>query len=213
MIEPATMRGLLAERDPSAAGRLRAALSALPARERDGWLDAVFGVDAFVPDEPELPRGCVPYLPCSVDVLLGALDGAGITGRDVFVDIGSGLGRAAALVHVLTGAAALGIEIQPGLVQRSRRLARTLRTSRLAVVEGDAAEVVGRTPIGTVFFMYCPFSGERLERVLDALEDMARARPIRLCCVQVPVIRRAWLELLSPEKSELLIYRSRTTTA
>ena len=39
---------------------------------------------------------------------------------DVFVDVGSGLGRAAALVHLMTGARAIGLEVQPALVAAAR---------------------------------------------------------------------------------------------
>jgi SAM-dependent methyltransferase len=209
MIEPERMRRLLADRDPSAPEQLRSSLAALPKRHRDDWLDSVLEVDSFAPDSDELPRGCAPYLPCSVDVILQAVDGAGITSRDVFVDIGSGIGRAAALTHLLTGAGAIGIEIQPGLVRQSLNLAKKLMTSRFATVEGDAAELVKFIPIGTVFFLYCPFSGARLERVLDALAEIATTRSIRLCCVQVPTLRRSWLERVSPEDGELVIYRSR----
>lgn len=208
MLEPHGMRRLLENRDPSASKQLRASLEALPNRDRDGWLDSVLGVDAFAPDEPSLPRGCAPYVPCTVDVILQAVDRARITDRDVFVDIGSGAGRAALLTHFLTGAGVTGIEIQPGLVKKSWTLAKTLKISRFAALEGDAAELVKFMFVGTVFFLYCPFSGPRLERVLDALEAIARTRPIRVCCVHLPVIRRSWLELTSPEDGELLIYRS-----
>src|SRR5262249_40730979 len=148
MIESGRMRRLLAEQDPRASEGLRSSLDALPNGDRDGWLDSVLGVDAFVADEPGLPHGCVPYFPCSVDVILRTIDGAGITKDDVFVDIGSGIGRAAALTHLLTGAGAVGIEIQSSLVRISRTVAKTLKTSRFATVEGDAAELVKFIPIG-----------------------------------------------------------------
>jgi SAM-dependent methyltransferase len=202
------VRRLLTERDPSASERLRSALTKLPKRDRDVWLDAVLGLESCTPDGPDLPRGCTPYIPCSVDLILEVVDRARITSRDVFVDIGAGVGRAAMLTQFLTGAGAIGIEIQQGLVQRARTLAKTLKASRFLAVEGDAAELVRSTQGGTVFFLYCPFSGARLERVLDELEEIARARPIRVCCVHLPVIRRCWLELMPPEDGELLVYRS-----
>ncbi|HEV8550378.1 MAG TPA: hypothetical protein VGQ57_15145 [Polyangiaceae bacterium] len=201
------MRQLLIDRDPSAGERLRASLEALPNRERDAWLDSVLGIDAFPPDGADLPRSCTPYLPCSVDVLLRTVERARITSEDVFVDIGSGVGRVAVLVHVLTGAAAVGLEVQRALVEQSRALAETLSVTRVATIEGDAAEMVKLVPLGTVFFLYCPFSGARLERVLHHLEAMARARTIRICCVQLPALEREWLKLVSADE-ELSIYRS-----
>ena len=212
MIEPERMRRLLTDHEPSASELLRRSLDAMPSRNRDAWLDSVLGIDAFASDGPDLPPGCVPYIPCMADLIIQAVDRAQITNRDVFVDIGSGIGRATALTHLLTGAGAIGIEIQADLVRRSRILAESLNTSRLVTVEGNATELVKFIQIGTVFFLYCPFSGKQLERVVDDLGQIAVTRPIRVCCVQLPAIHRPWLELISPETSELLIYRSLAAT-
>lgn len=186
----------------------RTALLSVPADERDVWLDRVLELEAIPDDGPHLPRGCVPYLPCSVDALLRTVEYAQVEASDVFVDVGAGVGRAALLVHLLTGASAIGLEVQPELVRASRALASRLNVQRYAPVEGDAAQLVGDITTGSVFFLYCPFSGERLERVLDALEPLARARPIRVCCVDLPLPPRAWLTLASPPDEDLRVYRS-----
>lgn len=201
---------MLSEHHPEASAELRASLDALPSADRDGWLDAVFGIDTFSPEGAGLPRGCVPYLPCSVDVLLRTVDRAEVTRRDVFVDIGSGVGRAAALVHFLTGARAIGIEIQEELVARSRSLAQAFNASRFVTLAGDAAELLRHVQVGTVFFLYCPFSGARLAHVLEHLEAIARTRVITVCCVQMPTLEQAWLERTWAD-AELTIYRSRST--
>ncbi len=185
----------------------RAALTSVPASERDGWLDQVFGLEGLPPDGPELPRGCVPYLPSSVDTLLRVIDGAKVGAEDVFVDIGSGLGRATALTHFLTGAGAIGIEIQPELVRGARELASRLNAERVSVVEGDAAELASYITNGTVFFLYCPFSGERLDRVMADLELIARTREIRVCSVDLRLPSCSWLTPVSLS-GDLAIYRS-----
>jgi SAM-dependent methyltransferase len=205
MVEsPERIRELLGEGSAHAAERFRAALAALPSSARDAWVDAVFGLEV-VADEPTLPRGCTPYYPCSVDVLLRTIEVARITAKDVFVDIGSGIGRALIVTHLLTGAEAIGLEIQRGLVERARAIARTFALSRVTTLEGDAAE---QLPSGSVYFLYSPFSGPRLERVFLQLEELAKTRPISVCCVQLPTVRRKWLELASPENDELVLYRS-----
>lgn len=208
MIDHVTMRQLLLEDAPRAAGALRNTLERLPCHGRDAWLDQVFDVDSLAEDGAELPRGCAPYIPCSVDLLLRMVDSAQVGSRDVFVDIGSGVGRATALIHCLTGAGSIGIEIQPNLVESSRALARNLNKSRIATIKGDAVDLVTFVQIGTVYFLYCPFSGDRFERVLEELRKIAMTRPIRICCVDLPAIHRPWLEPISPENGELLIYRS-----
>ncbi|MGD0526882.1 MAG: hypothetical protein ABSE49_17175 [Polyangiaceae bacterium] len=195
-----------ASHDPA---RFRAALTSVPPDERDAWVDLVFELDALPEDGPELPRGGVPYVPCSVDALLRVVDRALVRPTDVFVDLGSGLGRAAALVHLLIGAGAIGIEIQPELVAAAGRLAARLRVPRVSFIEGDAAELARRMTIGTVFFLYCPFGGERLATVLAHLESIARTREVRVCCVDLPLPHCPWLVPLEPEgASDVAIYRS-----
>jgi hypothetical protein len=188
----------------------RGALLAVPPAQRDGWVDQVFGIDGVADDGPELPAGCVPYLPCTVAAVLRAIDQAAVSATDVFVDVGAGAGRTAALVHLLTGAGVVGIEIQSGLVGAARQLAERLRLPRVSFVKGDAAEVTRYMMTGSVFFLNCPFSGERLGRVLADLESLARTRSIRLCCVDLPVPPLDWLTLDRSSAGEggLAIYRS-----
>jgi SAM-dependent methyltransferase len=191
--------------DPSA---FRAAVLGVPPSERDAWLDMVFGIRELPDDGPDLPRGCVPYVPCSVDALLRMVERAAVSSSDVFVDIGAGLGRAAAFVHLLTGAGAIGIEIQSGLVRAARDLATRLAAPRVACIEGDAARLAGFITLGSVFFLYCPFSGDRLTKVLDGLESIARTRVIRVCCVDLPLPSCPWLAPEPQRSGDLAIYRS-----
>ncbi len=168
----------------------------------------VLGLDAVPDDGPDLPRGCTPYLPCPVDALIRVIERAPVRSSDVFVDIGSGVGRASTLVHLLTGARAVGVEVQSGLVTAARELARRLGTPRVATVQGDAAGAGGLLGSGTVFFLYCPFSGDRLVDVLADLEPIARTRSIRVCCVDLPLPPCRWLTLASPQTGDMAIYRS-----
>ncbi len=165
-----------------------AALLAVPPTERDRWADRALGIDPLHADGPDLPRGCVPYLPCDVETLLRMIEAAAVTTDDVFVDVGAGVGRAAALVHLLTGADTIAVEVQAGLVAEARALVSTLELDRLTVVAGDVAAQRAQIARGTVFFLYCPFSGDRLDRLLDDLA--AIARPLRICTVDLPLPQR-----------------------
>jgi len=186
----------------------RAVLLDVPPTLRDAWLDLVLGLDELPEDGPELPRGCVPYLPSSDNALLRMVEQAPVRSSDVFVDIGAGPGRATTFVHLLTGAPAIGIEVQRSLVLAARDLASRLLLSRVPCIEGDAATLTRFMTIGTVFSLYCPFSGERLDRVLDALESIAQTRTIRVCCMDLPLPPRAWLTPESDLCGDLVIYRS-----
>jgi hypothetical protein len=191
--------------DPPA---FRRALEDVPPVARDQWLDTVLGIGELPDDGPELPRGCVPYLPCPVDVLLRIVDQAPIRGSDVFVDVGSGLGRAAMLVHLLTGAGAIGLEVQTPLALASRGIAARLRRYRVACVNGDATALTGFITIGSVFLLYCPFGGDRLAKVLADLESIARTRTLCICAVHLPLPPCPWLTLQGRHPGDLAIYRS-----
>jgi SAM-dependent methyltransferase len=187
---------------------LRAALAAVPPLERDAWVDRALGLGPPPDDGPALPRGCVPYLPCPVDALLRLTAHAQVRASDVFVDVGAGAGRAAVLVHLLTGASVVGLEVQPELVTAARELAARLCLPRVSFVEGDAPRLTAALAEGSVFFLYCPFSGERLAQLLANLEPVARTRTIRVCCLDLPLPPCPWLEPLPPRWPDLALYRS-----
>ncbi|MDI3286053.1 methyltransferase domain-containing protein [Polyangium sp. 15x6] len=132
---------------------------------------------------------------------------AEVQSEDVFVDVGSGLGRATALTHFLTGASAIGVEIQSALVRRARGLAARLNAQRVTVIEGDAAKLTRYITSGSVFFLYCPFSGSRLNQVMDDLASIAQTRVIRVCSVDLPLPSRSWLAPVSIS-GDLAVYRS-----
>lgn len=165
----------------------------LDPRSRDAWVDRVLGTGDVGEDGTDLPRGCVPYLPSPVDAILRLVDRAAIGPEDTFVDVGSGLGRATMLVHLLTGALAIGLEVQADLAHEARRRAGVLGLDRVRTLHGDAADLVPRLSAASVFFFYSPFGGERMDRVVASLELLARARPLRLCFLDTPPPGVPWL--------------------
>ena len=207
------MRSLLASGDATPA-LFRAALTAVAPMHRDAWLDRVLALDErpedrLPEDGPALPRGCAPYLPCPVDSLLAAVDLADVTPPDVFIDVGAGIGRAVVAAHLLTGASAIGLEIQPQHAAAGARHAKAIGLSRVSMVVGDAAEHTRTLATGSVFFLYCPFSGERLARLMRDLEAIAKTRQIRVCCVDLPLSPGDWLTAIPSPLASLTVYRSR----
>jgi protein-L-isoaspartate O-methyltransferase len=187
---------------------VRAILARVPALARDAFVDRALSLEPAPDDGPELPRGGVPYLPCPVDTLCRVLEQAQVDSRDVFVDVGSGAGRTAALVQLLTGATVHGIEVQRRLLEASLDLMKRLRLHRFSATWGDAAAKAECLAQGDVFFMYCPFGGSRLETLLGSLARVARTKDIRLCCVDLPLPPCAWLTPVTPSGSEFVVYRS-----
>ena len=208
--ETALRTRALLERGAADATALRAALAGVAPLDRDGWVDEAFGLEPPPDDGPDLPLGCVPYLPCPVDALLRMIDLAAIDASDCLIDVGSGVGRAAALIRLLTGATVVGVEVQRALVDAARELSARLHFDRISFVAGDAARLPEPARAGTVFFLYCPFSGERLARLLAELQSLARTRTIRVCCVDLPLPACDWLTPIAPLAGDLAIYRSAT---
>jgi hypothetical protein len=184
---------------------LLALLLSVPSRHRDDWTDALLGIEALPPDEPNLPPGSVPYLPCGVEEILAVLRDAPIRADDVLVDLGSGLGRVALLVHLLSGARTHGIEIQEHLVRHARALCEELAVQEVSFVHANAAEVELE---GSIFFLYAPFNGPMLTSVLRRLEDAARRRPIVVGTVGLELHGLAWLRPRASSHVSLSLYDS-----
>lgn len=168
---------------------LRERILALPAADRNAWVDDLFGITDAPPDAA-LPRGSVPYLPCGVGEILAAVEDVPLRADDMFVDLGSGLGRVVLLAHLLSGACGLGVEIQPSLVTRARAQASALGLAGVSFVEANAADL---DLDGSVFFMYAPFNGRMLTSVLERVEAVARRHAVVLCTVDVVLPDLAWL--------------------
>jgi SAM-dependent methyltransferase len=182
------------------------ALLAVPFVERDAFVDRALGFGP-PPDDGPLPRGSVPYIPCGVDAIVHAVREAPVTSRGVFVDLGAGVGRALVVAHLLSGARAVGVELQPHLVAEGRaHVARLGLEGAVRLVEGDAGACP--VPEGTVFFIYASFGRDVLSRVLAWLLPLARDRRVTLCAVGFEIDGVSWLEASPTSCAELVVYRS-----
>jgi hypothetical protein len=150
------------------------------------------------PEAPNLRHPeMVFYQPTPARIVLELVDRSDFRQQDVFYDLGSGLGQVSILVHLLSGVRAKGVEVEPAYCDYARRCARGLNLSGVQFINADAREA--NYSDGTVFFMYSPFEGRMLERVLERLRHESEKRSIRLCtygpCTQL-VNRQSWLEPL-----------------
>jgi SAM-dependent methyltransferase len=186
---------------------IRSMLECVAPADRDAFVDRFLGLDS-IPADTALPPQCVPYLPCPVDALLRLIDQVPVRESDVFVDVGCGVGRAAALVELLTGARTVGLEIQPALVETSRALAARMPLGDFTALQMDASAPGAELPAGSIYFLYCPFSGQRLAQFLANLEPHARRHSLHIACVDVTLPDRPWLELARPIDRNLAIYRT-----
>lgn len=113
------------------------------------------------------------------------------TSSDVFVDLGSGKGKALLMAARLPYRRVVGVEIDGELVESAQNnLARDRRRSRAGSVEMEVADILD-WPIpddATTIFMFNPFFGETfhaaLEKVFDSYEPESE-RPARR--LRIPV--------------------------
>lgn len=180
-------------------------LASIPPVDRDAWVDELLGIPPPPPDIADLPRGAVPYLPCGVDEIAAMVRDAPLAADDELVDLGSGLGRAVILAHLLSGARARGVEIQAPLVQCATALCAELALDAVSFVHANAAEIALD---GSVFFLYAPCNGELLRRVLSRIEPVARRRPIVVAAVGVECHDAPWLSPRASACRSLSLYDS-----
>lgn len=146
-------------------------------------------------------------------VLFDLVDHVPWQGGDRFCDLGSGLGRAAIVVHWLTGLPTWGIEVQPAYCAFARELAASFGLHDVTFIEGDAKEA--DLSIANVFYLFTPFKGRTLRCVLDRLAAEASKRPIILCtygAISLVVAQEPWLKEATgnpPHAFSLGIWQSR----
>lgn len=179
----------------------------------DTFLDGVLGIAAIPAATAALAPEMVPYQKTPARVMLRLIEFAGLTERSVFYDLGSGLGHVPIMAHLLTGAHATGVEVEPAYCEAARAAAAGLDLAHVTFAQGDArlANYTG----GTHFFLYTPFQGRMLDAVLARLSAEARARPLRLVtfgpCTP-HVARQPWLACEQSHQDaagELAVFRSR----
>jgi SAM-dependent methyltransferase len=150
--------------------------------------------------EPEM----ILYQPTPVRIVLDLLARLRLTAEDVFYDLGSGLGRVPIVVALASPARARGVEFEPAYCAYAQRRARELNLSRVTFANSDARDADYAE--GTVFFLYTPFRGKILQRVLERLRYVARTHPIRVCTYgpgTLPVMEQEWLACVDDHEPDV----------
>ena len=141
--------------------------------------------------EPEM----VYYQKTPARIIFELVDRAKFLGKDVFYDLGSGLGQVCTLVNLLSGARSVGVEFEPGFCNYARACTCELNLKNVDFINEDAR--LARYSDGTVFFMYTPFTGRLLQDVLELLRHESQVKMIRIftfgpCTTQVS--QQSWLK-------------------
>lgn len=160
-----------------------------------------------IQSEPEM----VFYQPTPARHIFDLIAVTALGAADVLVDLGSGLGHIPLLVSICTDACSIGIELEATYVERARQCAQRLNLSKVTFIHQDARAADLST--GTVFYLYTPFTGSILSRVLNRLKQEAATRPIRICtygpCTPV-IAEEPWLRISAePDTNRIAVFTSR----
>lgn len=188
----APLRARIAEGDLTPE-EFRARVEPMPPRQQNNLVAHLFGI-VDPPQDREQPTP-VPYAPAPTGAILDVVDCAPVEASDVFIDIGAGLGHVTNVVSFLTGARAIGVEIEPAFVERARRQARALCLERAHFECIDAFDFDFSG--GNVFFLFAPFPKEDTRALLEEkIRPLARTPGFKLCTLganeQVSPV--AWLQ-------------------
>jgi hypothetical protein len=171
----------------------------------------LLGIGALPQERATRAPEMVAYQPTPARAILALVERAQIGPGDVFFDLGSGLGWVVILVALLSGARAKGIEFEPAYCEYAERAASRLNVSGVEFVRADArvASLAG----GTVFFLYTPFRGALLQRMIERLRSEATVRPIRVCTLgpcTAEVAAATWLrgDGGDSREGEVAVFRS-----
>lgn len=181
-------------------------LAEVPAKERDEWCEELFGIrNVPMGAEVSLPDR-IGYSPCSVATIVRTVFAVPLRESDVMVDLGSGLGKVCILSALLSGARAIGIEVQSDLVEIAAARARALNVKG-ASFRAESATTADLSE-GNVFFLYIPFTGELLEKMLARIREVAATKPIVVCAVGFDLPRVPWLTARKTDAFWLTLYDS-----
>ena len=180
--------------------------------------ELIVGVLQFEePGAGVVPLGAemVFYQPTPARHIFDLIGRTALTECDVLVDLGSGLGHVALLASICTSARTIGIELESAYIDCARQSALGLNLNNVTFIEQDAR--TADLSVGTVFYLYTPFSGTILRAVLDSLRREAASRQIRICtfgpCTPTTA-REQWLEAMGAlDADRIAVFRSRNAIA
>jgi len=189
---------------------VRALIRAIGDRLYIRWFEWRLGIRSeAVIDLKELGidnTSCRPYVPTDYHSFQTILDGLEIrSNEDVFLDFGSGMGRAVIMAAKYPFRKIYGIEIARQLNeiarQNVRRALPRLKCRDIELITANAREFVIPDEVTAIYF-FNPFCGEVLADVLQNIRASLRRRPraLRLIC-KIPersafeeeIVKHTWL--------------------
>jgi SAM-dependent methyltransferase len=167
----------------------------------DIFINRLFSFREIPQPTKELEPEMVYYQKTPARIVFDLVESANFTREDVFIDIGSGVGQVALLVHLLAGITVKGVEFEPAFCDYAKACATELHLPKVTFINADARQADYSD--GTIFFMFTPFRGAILQEVLARLKRESLRRKIRIitygpCTVEVAA--QSWLKMLTPHE-------------
>ncbi|RYD75185.1 MAG: hypothetical protein EOP53_16905 [Sphingobacteriales bacterium] len=172
----------------------------------DIFINGLISAAAIPAQSKTLEPGMVFYQKTPARIILELVEKANFKPDDVFIDLGSGLGQATILVHLLTGITAKGIEYEPAFCDYANNCAAELNLQNVTFINADARETDYTE--GTVFFMFTPFLDAILSDVMKRLRNQTAGRKIKLFTygpLTAQILKENWLT--SPEDVDNNLYK------
>ena len=178
----------------------------------DDLISGVFQFEEPNAEPVQRKSEMVFYQPTPARHIFSLIAQTALAASDVFIDIGSGLGHVPLLVSICTPARSVGIELETLYLERARQCAQRLNLNKVTFIQEDARGA--DFSMGTVFYLYTPFTGSILSCVLNQLRHEAATRQIRICsygpCTSV-IAEESWLEpTVAPDTHRIALFCSRT---
>lgn len=137
----------------------------------------------------------------------------------VFIDFGSGKGKALLLASELPFKKVIGVEFSPELHHIAEQNVRAFRSvnQKCKDVEPVCADAATYPlpPVPTVVYFFNPFGAEVMARVIENVRRSYREHPRELVVIYVtPVVQELWdradfVEKVSSQKGYVAVYRTR----
>ncbi len=134
--------------------------------------------------DPARLRDATQYGPVNGWAFRKLLKHLGLPRRWHFADLGCGLGRACVLAAEYGFEKVTGVELAPEFCAIARENIANCRplagkTASVEILQLDALDFCDQTD-ADIFFMFRPFSGEFLQRILQKLVQRARQKPVTI---------------------------------
>lgn len=142
----------------------------------DVLTNGLFPEPAQLPEPQEREPEMVYYQKTPARIILELA--TKLTPEEVLYDLGAGLGQVTLLVHLLSGATARGVEIEPAYYRHAQACAAALNLPQVQFQCTDAR--TADYTAATAFYLFTPFTGRIMQQVLARLQALARQRPLRL---------------------------------